>query len=249
MRARLVLIPVALSAALVAGCANQGSDPAATPTPTQTPTLVDNGVAALSEDEILDKAKEALKNAGAFQLKGTLEDQGEKITVDVKVKGQNAAAVIDLDSTRKAEFVKVGTDSYVRADYVLEDVLKDNPPLLALTRGKYVKIPQDFQIPAGPGMALALVPQTFMKLTDPEELLKPQGSLTKGQTKTINGIPAIGLVDSDKSILYVATAGEPLPLQIENPDGSVANFTYETNVDVTAPPASAVVDASAFASS
>ena len=55
----------------------------------------------------------------------------------------------------------------------------------------------------------------------PENMTKPEGDVTKGDTKTIDGTPAIGLVDSKGGgKLYVATTGEPVPLSIEDSSGT-----------------------------
>lgn len=232
MRARLVLIPLALSAALIAGCANQGSDPAPTPTPTPS----DNGVAALSAEEIHTKAKEALGKAEAFQVKGSVESEGQKITVDLRVSGEDAAGTLDVGNM-KFEVMGIGNDGYLRADDALQALLAGQPALQAIVKGKWLKFSMDDE-------RFGNFAKEFAKVKDPNEILKYKGPITKGETKTINGTPAIGIVDADKSTLYVATVGEPLPLQIENADGSVTTFTYDPNVKVTPPAASETVDAS-----
>ena len=48
-------------------------------------------------------------------------------------------------------------------------------------------------------------------------------SITKGATKTIAGQPALGLVDTDGSTLWVATTGDPLPILISSPASDSAS--------------------------
>src|SRR5262249_33519624 len=77
--------------------------------------------------------------------------------------------------------------------------------------------------------------------------LSPEGTVTKDGTKTINGTPAIGLVDSgaQSGTLWVATSGPAYPLLVEAKDpknGSLAFSEFGEPVTATAPPASQIVD-------
>jgi hypothetical protein len=232
MRARLVVVLAALGAAtFVAGCATQGGS--ATPSATPSPTPADNGVSALAANEILEKAKTALGNAKSVSIKGSATEDGEKMEFDFKISGEDVAAVISGGGL-SIELIRVGTDAYLKADALFETLLSGQPQVLNLIKGKYVKVPANDERF-----------EQFTQLTDPDEILKPEGNISKGQTKTINGTPAIGLVDDkDKSTLYIATVGEPLPLRVEDEAGNGLDFTYDESVTVTAPAADQVVDAS-----
>jgi hypothetical protein len=232
MRARLVLVLAALgAAALVAGCATQGSG--STPSSTPSPTVADNGVAALAANEILERAKTALGNAKSVHIKGSATEDGEKMEFDFKISGEDVAASITGQGLT-VEIIRVGPDAYMKADALFETLLGGQPQVLNLIKGKYLKIDAtDERF------------KQFTELADPEEILKPEGTVTKGQPKTINGTPAIGLVDDkDKSTLYIATVGEPLPLRVEDEAGNGLDFLYDEAVTIAAPPADKVVDAS-----
>jgi hypothetical protein len=59
----------------------------------------------------------------------------------------------------------------------------------------------------------------FSSLTDMQELLttmlKPKGTVVKAGTRTLHGVPAIGLRDSaGDGTLYVAATGAPYPLEL-----------------------------------
>jgi hypothetical protein len=231
MRARLVVVLAALGAAsFVAGCATQtgGTTPSASPSP----TVADNGVSALAANEILEKAKTALGNAKTVRIKGSATEDGDKMEFDFKISGEDVAAVISGGGLT-LELIRVGPDAYLKADALFETLLGGQPQVLNLIKGKYVKVPANDERF-----------KEFTQLTDPNEILKPEGNISKGQTKTINGTPAIGLVDDkDKSTLYIATVGEPLPLRVEDETGNGLDFTYDEAVTVTAPPTDQVVDA------
>jgi len=232
MRARLVMTLATLGAAtFIAGCAT----PAGTPTPSATPspTVADNGVSALAANEILEKAKTALGNAKSVRVKGSATEDNEKMEFDFKISGDDIGAQI-TGQGMTVEIIRIGADAYMKADALWEALLGAQPQILNAIKGKYLKInANDDRF------------KEFTKLTDPEEILKPEGNISKGAAKTINGTPAIGLVDEkDKSTLYIATVGEPLPLRVEDQTGNALDFTYDEAVTITAPPAAEVVDAS-----
>jgi len=229
MRARLVttLTALATAASLVAGCAQGTTTPQATPTPT------DNGISALTADQILEKAKAALGAADNYRVKGSASEDNEKVSIDFKIAGDNVAGTVAVQGTT-IDIVRIGNDAYLKADALWQMMLAQQPQALALIKGKYVKVPaNDDRF------------KEFTSITDPETLLKPEGTPTKGEPKTVNGKQTITLVDSkDNGKLYIATVGEPLPVRLEDSSGNGVDFTYDETFTVTAPDASQVVDAS-----
>jgi hypothetical protein len=235
MRVRLALIPLVAVAALLGGCATTTGTPNATPTTTGP---VDNGVAALSATDIQAKAQAALAAAKSYHLAGKLVRQGNLATVDLKFAGKNGTGTVEV-SGAQLNVVLVGTDLYLKAPDAYWSAIV--PPALSATvlpllKGKYVKL--DGSNP------------TYSAQTDPykpENLTKLNGTLTKGDTKTIGTVPAIAVVDADGTKLYVATVGDPVPLSIEDAKGNVATFTeYNADVTVTAPATADVLDLKAL---
>jgi hypothetical protein len=239
MRVRLALIPLVAAAALLAGCATANT-PATAPTSTGP---ADNGVSALAPADILAKAQAALAAAKSYHMVGSATENNQKLSLDLKFSGKDVAGTIDL-GVAKLEIIGIGNDIYLKAP---DDFWSSQIPsgqaqaLLALIKGKYVKV--DGQS------------ASFSELTDnfkPENLLKPDGDITKGDTKTIDGTPAIALVDKDGSKLYIATTGDPVPLSIEDSASSSsagASFQfkeYNVPVTVTAPAAADVFDLKAL---
>jgi hypothetical protein len=218
------------AAALVAGCATQGSGTS----PTPSPSVADNGVSAMSANEILEKAKTAVGAVDSFHMKGAALEDAEKVELDFQVKGDDVGGSMTV-SGMTIEIIRVGNDAYIKADTLFQTLLGSQPQLLNLIKGKYVKVnAADERF------------KQFTQISNPEELLKPEGTVSKGEAKTINGKQAIALIDDkDKSKLYIATVGEPLPLRIEDESGANGlDFTYDETVTITAPPADQVVDAS-----
>jgi hypothetical protein len=228
MRARLVLVPIALAAALVAGC-NTKSDEGTTP-----PAASDNGVAGLTADEILARATTALNSAQSFKAKGDMTSDGTKVSIDMQFSGKDFKGNMSGEGLQ-FEIIKVGTDVYLKApDEVWQTLL---PPgqeaALALLKGKYVKV--DATNPQFGSLASSL---------DTAEILKPEGTVTKGEAKVVNGVPTIALVDSTAGTIYIATQGEPYPIRIEGKagEGGIDFSEFNTSAAVTAPPAGEVFD-------
>jgi hypothetical protein len=237
MRVRIALIPFVAAAALLAGCAtnNNTTAPAATTPP------AGNGIAALSADEILAKAKTALAAAKSYHVKGQATSDGSLFKADIAFAGKDFGGTVQIQNI-PLEIISVTDGLYLKAaDSFWASVLP--PAQQALAAGfkdKYVKV--NPSVPAFAGLK-----DSF----DGGDMLTPEGTVSKGDTKTINGVPAIGLVDSKtKSVLYIATEGEPFPLRQEGGEGGptdVIDFTdFNGTASVKAPAAANVVDLTAF---
>jgi len=241
MRARLVLVPVALAAALLAGCT--------TSTPQTTPTTApaDNGVSALPAAEILNRATTALINAKSFHVKGEVISGGETVKADVQLSGNNGKGTL-VSAGQTIEIIRDGEDGYLKvpADFLALLIPPGTPnapsadQLAALLKDKYIKIPVRNAIFAALASAI-----------DPNELLKATGTLSVGEAKTVNGVPTIAIVDGDAKdggTIYVATTGEPYPIRLEAKAGGAGlDFSdFGATVDIKAPTADQVFDATAF---
>jgi hypothetical protein len=240
MRAARAFIPVALlAAALAAGC-NKSNDPgtgggstvaatSAAPTP--------NGVADLAPAEILDKAKTALAGASSFRAKGDINAEGQKIAIDLKSKGNDLTGTLGVNGA-EMQILRVGSDIYLKGSAAFWKTVdpQRGETIAALLGDKWAKAPSST---AGIG--------DLASLADPSKLLKADGTVTKADTKTINGVEAIGLKDSSgEGTLYIATVGEPYPLQIMGPanEGEITFSEFGAEVDIKAPASTEVVDLS-----
>ena len=233
--ARLAL-GVAVAVALVAGC---GTNRDAGSTPAPAPT--DNGVAAMSATEILERALQSTREAVTFRMKGGTTNNDTKIDLDLMFRGEDVIGKVTVDDAG-LELIKVGTLVYVKPDEAaLKMISKGDDSIATLFRGKWLK-----------GSADRGNLASFAKFADLDQVLKPTGELSKGETKDVNGTPAIALVD--KSVeggkLYIATVGPPYPLRIEGDSGQGAiDFSeFGAEVDIKAPPSTEVIDVDALSS-
>jgi hypothetical protein len=222
------LVVAALAAALVlAACGGKGT------TTTKSPSKpADNGVAAKDANQILSDAKTALRGASSVHLTGAFADSGNRFGLDMRV-GRGAATGSFTVQGSQLNVLAVDGKFYLRGKLFWQ---KTGGAQLANAIGdRWVLVP--------PSSTAAASFADFKKLTEldayADEFLKPTGTISKGQTGSVNGQPAVALKDSDGSSLWVATSGSPLPLRIEPKDtgtGDKLDFVdYNAPVSATAP--------------
>jgi hypothetical protein len=197
-----------------------------------------NSVAELDAAEILAQAQDALDAADTVSIVGSVEADGEQLELDLAYAPDGATGAITIQGF-DLELLSVDGNLYMRGNAEMWDGVSGVPGAGALLADKYVLIPAD-----DPAFADMAEFTDFSALTD--ELLTPEGEVTKGEETEIDGQPVIGLEDEDGSTLYIATTGDPLPVQVAPPEGEegMLDFEWGVEVEVTAPDESEVVDLS-----
>ena len=227
MRVRRVLVPVA-TVALLAGCTSSS--------PTPEPTApVDNGIAGLPVEEIVTRAQGALGRVSSYRMRGVMTNDGRTAKIDLLNGGKNVRGTIEIEG-RALEILRIGNDLYMKAsdEFWKQFIPAQRQSVLTMLSGKYVKVDAT-------NASFSALTEAF----DASEIVKADGAVTKGTPTTVNGTPAIGLVNGDqKSTLYVATVGEPKPLRIESPSGrgSIDFTDYGKPMEFAAPASSEVFD-------
>jgi hypothetical protein len=238
-----LLVPVAVAAVLVAGCGGT-SGTSGSAAPANNPAPVENGVDKLPATEILAKAKTALANAKSVHVTGTSTGEGAELRLDLQVNGADGGKGSIVTGNNRIDVIRVGQTVYLKAQGEALAGLTGNAEAAKLLAGKYLK-----------GSATDPKLKDLASFTSLSEMatnfLDPDGEITKGERKTIHGVPAIGLLDNsaDGGVMYVALQGEPLPLQLaagakSKDQGTLDFLEYGKSVELTAPPADQVVDLS-----
>ena len=232
----VALAGLMVAAATLAGCQNDKTgtaEPAAPPPASSAPA----GTAALSADEILQRAQNALTTAGSYRAEGTLNQQGQQTRIDLRVSGQDFATTMAFGKA-EVELLATGGKKYLRPNeqfWVMSTDARQGKVLARVLGGKWVTGAEKDQSFAD-----------LFSIGSAAEFLKPTGPVSKGERREIGGAPAIGLVDSGDpdSVLYVATTGEPYPLQLTGKGGSELTFSdFGAGFDaLEAPAAGQVVD-------
>ncbi|MFC3737355.1 hypothetical protein [Paractinoplanes deccanensis] len=230
---------VLASAVALSGCGGNGDSDAKDSPAAASSTSTGNGVEALTGQEILDKARAALKDAKSYHVAGSMVEEGDKTTIDLKIAGEDVVGHVTTKDG-KIELLAVGQQRFFRPDPAFWTAQGAEGKTVAKAIGdRWVKVD-----PSDTSSA------DMFSITNIEDALKNEGTVAKGETKQVDGKKAIALTDSadgkDGGVLYVATEGEPYPLRLDGPtaaDGSLAFTEYgETFADLKVPAAADVVD-------
>ena len=241
-----VAVSAVMTVALLGGCGSKDDGNAATPAAPGATTVsaapstpAGNGVDALTGPEILAKAKAALTSAKSFHVAGAMTDKGEKMSLDFRVAGKEVYGTMNMEGA-KVQLLSVDGQQFMKPDkafWTLTAGKKEGAAAAEVIGDRWVKVDKKDASFA-----------SLFTLTDVSKLLDADGKVTKGDAKDVNGTPAIGLHDGpkDEGTLYVATVGEPYPLQLAGPtpaDGAL-NFSEfgETFPQIKKPAAADVFD-------
>jgi hypothetical protein len=251
MRPTRVLLAVSAAALVATACGDDSTTTAAAPSQTAgsattsaapSSAAAGGGVADLSATEIFTRTKAAFKKADTVRLKGSGASGATKFAIDMSYATAGDAAGTVSNGGQTIELRRVGQTVYVKADQAFW-TKSAGAAVGQLLGGKYLKAP--LSDPRVKQLGAFTDKNSFA-----DEVLSPANTVTKGDTKTIRGVPAIGLVDKSSTgsaTLYVATTGEPVPLQLTpssggGNEGSFDFLDYGKPVQVAAPPAAQTVD-------
>lgn len=245
VRTLRVLMAVSAAALVAAACGDDstptGSAAAPTSAAASSSAAAGGDLASQDPGEILNKAKGAITAVKTVRLKGGGTSSGQTFEVDMRY-GEDGAYGTVSNSGQTIELRRVGQTVYLKADakFWSSTAGADAAKLLG---GKFLKAPlTDPRV------------QQLATFTDKDgfvaQVLQADGEVTKGEAKEIRGTPAIGLKSgsgTNTGTLYIATEGEPLPLQLV-PDsgggeaGSLDFLEYDEPVKVETPAAAETVD-------
>jgi hypothetical protein len=206
----------ALAVALVAGCGSSSHG---------------NGVADKPPAQIVAAAQAAAEKATSVHVTGSIEASGSSESFDVELlAGTGARGKVSLGGA-SFELIDTGSTVYMKGSSAFYKRVAGS--LAAkLLRGKWLKAP------AGDPKFAAL-----KRLTDLHRLiasvLSGHGELKKGASTTVEGTAAIPVNDAAKAeAVYVATSGQPYPLQITKQGSGGGKITFDrwnAPVTLTAP--------------
>jgi hypothetical protein len=139
------------------------------------------------------------------------------------------------------EVVATGETAYIKADRSFWRTYQGVDGDLFATRlgGKYLKVKTNdprFNPVTGLLGLREVLTGSMLQHTD----------ISKGDRKVVNGVPTIGLIGGDKSVLYVATQGPPYPIRLDSGagQGAIDFLDYGKVFDIKAPPDDQVVNIS-----
>lgn len=226
---RVVLGTAAVMAAATTaliGCSQGSSSPSSSPSPS------DNGVSALTAQEILTKATDAAKAQSSVQIIADGGSGSDAVKFDIQMSKAAGSSGSMTKSSQTIQFFATEANTWLKADKAFWTE-QANTAAAELVGDKWVKVPN-----ANPAFA------TFAGFGNYSngvtEMLKPGSAVTKGELTTINGQKAVILVSS-KGQLWIATTGDPLPIQLQSTgsDGGTVTFSQWGSTNVGSAPAAA----------
>lgn len=230
---RAGLAAVATTAMLLSGCGSSSSDTTETADTVTSQAPADNGVAALTADEILAKAKAALTAAGSYRMKGSGATDDGTVSLDFKVSGGEFIGTMSMGQGASIELLSAGGQQYMKPSegfWTMLGMGAQAKTMMAAIDGKWVLVPTTDKSLSG-----------IFGAANVDEVLKPTGTLAKGEATQIAGTPVITLTDSGdaESKMFVATTGEPYPVKLGTADGDGVAFSDfgTTFADIKAPAA------------
>ena len=234
----------ALVSGVVAGCGGGDTKPAS-PSSTAT-SAAPSALEGLTADQVLDKTKAAAQSAKSVRVKGDISEEGQSITIDLKLAGVARGSGTVIQNGGRIDLVRIGNAIYFKADEktLNTTIAQGNPQIVKRIAGRYVKATADT-----PGF------DSFAGLLDFVEFVKgvlsPDGTISRVDGKPVSGVPTVGLKDNDADsggVLYVADKDEPYPLRIApaSGPGGVTMSDWNSDITITPPPADQVIDIGAL---
>jgi len=185
-RLPLALLLLALT---LAGCGGSGS----------------NGEASKSASAILADARQAALATDSVRVSGTIHELDQTIGLDLSIANGGGGGTMTIRGS-KVDVVRAGDNAYIRGGAAFYQRLGGGAAAARLLAGKWLKVPS-----SNPDFS------PLVELTDLHafvtQALKPEGTVTKGAEKTVDGQKAIELKSSNGGSLFVATTGKPYPVE------------------------------------
>ncbi|WP_332666861.1 hypothetical protein [Aeromicrobium sp.] len=229
IRTRLSALVVASTFALV-GCGSDGGGS-------------DDGIADLSADKILAAAEKQLAKEDFVTIegKGTDAESDSEIEVDLAFAGETASGSVGV-SGMQLELLKADGKSYFKADKAFFESTGAPAEAMNLIGDKWVLIDPNNQ-------SFAALGNFVSKDKFVEELLDPEGKVTKGKEKKVNGVDCVALNDGEGTLYVDKEDGKPVSLVSGDAEGEgTLNFSYDKVDEATAPSSDEVVDLASLGS-
>lgn len=200
-----------------------------------------NGVASKSPNQIVASALHAIDSAKSAHISGKVIDGGTPSTLDLTlVTGKGGRGRVSVGGV-SYNLEVIGTQVYVNAGSAFWTRLLGTSRGAELS-GKWLKVPAK-------GRFAALAKLTDLRLLL-GTVLSPHSALVKGGTTTVNGQSAVAVRDpSGDATIYVATTGEPYPLELVEPGSQGGHITLNhVNESVTLSPPAKSIDVAKYES-
>lgn len=194
------------------------------------------GVADLSAAKILAAAKKQLAQEEFITIegKGVDEDAGTEIEVDLAFAGETAEGTVSV-SGMELELLRAGGKAYFKADKKFFESSGAPAETMDLIGDKWVVIDPS-------NASFAQIGSFVDKDGFFKELLKPDGKVTKGKEKSVNGVDCVALKSKQGTFYFDKSDGKPVSLVSTDDGEGTLDFSYDEIDEAQAPPSDEVFD-------
>jgi hypothetical protein len=223
---------VAVSACGSSSGGSSSSSSSSSSTSSSSSAAASNGVTAKSADQILSTAITAAEAAKSVHVAGAIKSGGSSVGIDLSIVSGTGASGTISEGSASFKLVDVGGSFYIQPDPAFLLKFAHTQAAASLFKGKWLKASSTDASFASFGELTSI--KTLMG-----SLTQAHGALTKGATSTLAGQPVIALQSSKGGTMYVATTGQPYPLQVSKnsggQSGKVTFSEYNKPFSITAP--------------
>lgn len=176
-------------------------------------------MAAKPPDAIVAAATRAMKTVQAVHVSGSIVDNGIPVKLDLSLVRNRGGEGEMSENGLGFQLIAVNHLLYIKGSNAFWTHF-GGASAARIFQGKWLKAPAGGQF-ASLG-ALTSIERLF------GQLLASHGKLAKGATATVAGQPAIGVIDRTQGgTLYVATTGQPYPLEIIKRGAGGGRVTFD----------------------
>ncbi len=179
----------------------------------------DNGVSAKSPDAILQAATSAIEKASSLRVSGSVTSSSSPISLDLDLVSGKGGKGTMAESGLSFQIIVVNGTVYLNGSQSFWQHFGGSA-MAQFLNGKWLKGPA-----TGNFASLAQLANLHQLLG---QLIANHGKLTKGGKTTVNGQSVVALNDTTNGgTLYVATTGQPYPIQIVKGGSSGGKISFD----------------------
>lgn len=187
-------------------------------------------ILAASKKQLADEKFVSVKGKGANEKDGT------ELEVDLGFAGDTASGTITVSGLTLDLLKAEGTSYFKASDEFYRSTAGDSADqVIALIAGRWVVADPDDENFAD--IASFVSKDDFF-----DELLDPDGKITKTDEKKVNGVDCVGLKSSKSTFYFDKSDGRPISLVTDDDGKGALDFTYDTIDEAEAPTADESVD-------
>jgi len=173
--------------------------------------------------DVAELAADALEEADAVHLAGTIDQDGQETEIDMQLQGDDASGTITVQDT-EIELISVGGDVYLKAT---EDLLASfGAPAEAAEQfeGRWIMVPAEDAA-------------DFQEFTLDQFLEELRDGDYQDETSTdeVDGEDVVVVEQEDGPALSVKDDDPPYPLQMSDEDGTITFSNHGEEEDISAP--------------